>query len=96
MKFRRFCAKEQFSAFCFANTLFLSRKKVGSFGFDKAFVVPDKLIHLTKTSVSNGGVTPGYANAGIKWRMLHHRDLQCKQTPRGCPGGWVPLELIGA
>ena len=34
--------------------------------------------------------------AAIKLRMPHPRDWQREQMPRGCPGGWAPLELIDA
>ena len=56
------------------------------------FVLPDKLIHLSKTRVSNargsprGTLMPDTRTA-IKLQMPHPRDWQREQMPRGCPGG---------
>ena len=58
----------------------------------KGFILPDKLIHLSKTRVSNArgaprGTLMPSPRAAIKLRMPHPRDWQREQMPRGCPGG---------
>ena len=70
--------------------------------FNKGFVLPDKLIHLSKTRVPNArgrprGTLMPSPRAARKFRMPHLQDWQREQMPLGCPGeGWAPLELIDA
>ena len=70
--------------------------------FDKGLVLPDKLIHLLKTRVSNArgsprGMLMPSPRAAIKFANAPPRGKQRGQIPRGCPGGgWAPLELIDA
>ena len=60
--------------------------------FDKGRVLPDKLICLSKTRVSNArglprGMLMPSPRGCDKLRMPHPRDWQREQMPRGCPGG---------
>ena len=69
--------------------------------FDKDLVLPDKLIHLSKTRVSNARGSPWGSlipspRVAIKLRTRHPRDWQREKMPRSCPGGWAALELIDA
>ena len=70
--------------------------------FDKGLVLPNKLICLSKTRVSNALRSPRYANA-----QPRSNDKIANAPPPGtdnvskCPavargGGWAPLELIDA
>ena len=55
--------------------------------FDKSLFLPDKLICLSKTCVSNAPGSPwGMLMPAITLRMPHPRDWQREQMPRGCPG----------
>ena len=72
------------------NAPIASLRRAGSFGFDKGLVFPDKLIHLSKTLVSNARGSPRSAlipspRAALKLLMPHTRDCQREQMPRGCP-----------
>ena len=71
--------------------------------FDKSLVLPDKLICLSKTHVTNARGSP--QGMLMPSPRVHDKivnapppDWQRGQMPRGCPGvgGWAPLELIDA
>ena len=60
--------------------------------FDKGRVLPDKLICVSKTRVSNArglprGMLMPSPRGCDKLRMPHPCDWQREQMPRGCPGG---------
>ena len=69
--------------------------------FDKGLVLPDKLICLSKTRVSNArGSLRGMLMPSPRGRdkIANAPTPGREQMPRGCPGGggWALLELIDA